>query len=217
MTWKEWELHLMEGLNPLSLEERAKIAEYYQEMYGDKLEAGIPEEEILKEFGDPKACAQKILLENGEEITPTQEVKKVEPSPTQPQVEKQNTPQVKEPQVVKETVIKIEPKKEERSIVSRVFAIIGFIVLTLLSVFAVLVLGAFALTFACVALSGSVYSIATFAYGLDVEGTLANFGAGLALIGVGILLSLLFAWLTKIVGLGCKKQLTSFFERRIKA
>ena len=202
MTWKEWELHLMEGLSTLSLEERAKIAEYYQEMYGDKLEAGIPEEEILKEFGDPKACAQKILLENGEEITPTQEVKKVEPSPTQPQVEKQNTPQVKEPQAVKETVIKIEPKKEERSIVSRVFSIIGFIVLTLLSVFAVLVLGAFALTFA---------------YGLDVEGTLANFGAGLAFIGVGILLSLLFAWLTKIVGLGCKKQLTSFFERRIKA
>ena len=65
MTYKEWEKKLSKYLKPLAQEERLSAVEYYREMYGDKLESGIPTEEILKEFGSPQACAERILNENG--------------------------------------------------------------------------------------------------------------------------------------------------------
>ena len=50
MTYKEWEKKLSKYLKPLAQEERLSAVEYYREMYGDKLESGIPTEEILKDF-----------------------------------------------------------------------------------------------------------------------------------------------------------------------
>lgn len=65
MTYKEWEKKLINFLQPLPKEERLAAAEYYREMYGDKLESGSTPEEILQEFGEPSACAERILSENG--------------------------------------------------------------------------------------------------------------------------------------------------------
>ena len=65
MTYKEWEKKLLKYLNPLSSEERMAAVEYYREMYGDKLETGASHEKILQEFGEPSACAERILNENG--------------------------------------------------------------------------------------------------------------------------------------------------------
>ena len=63
MTQKEWERRLKRCLRPLPKEERTKIAEYYREMYRDKLDAGFPEQTILEEFGSPDLCAARILAE----------------------------------------------------------------------------------------------------------------------------------------------------------
>ena len=65
MNKKEWERALLKNLKSLSRQERKEVLEYYREMYGDKLDAGFSEQEILREFGSPKDCAKKILMENG--------------------------------------------------------------------------------------------------------------------------------------------------------
>mgnify|MGYP003297521617 CR=1 FL=1 len=64
MTYKEWENCLVAELKGLPTAECLKITDYYKEMYGDRLDAGMSEEDILTEFGSPKACAEKILAEN---------------------------------------------------------------------------------------------------------------------------------------------------------
>lgn len=65
MTYREWEKRLLKALKPLPSEERVAAAEYYREMYGDKLESGDASEKILEEFGAPTVCAERILQENG--------------------------------------------------------------------------------------------------------------------------------------------------------
>ena len=67
MSYREWESALMQALKGLPTAECIKITSYYREIYGDKLDAGITEEEIVAEFGDPVACAKKIMLENTNE------------------------------------------------------------------------------------------------------------------------------------------------------
>lgn len=69
MNYMEWETRLVEALKGLPTAETIKVTSYYREMYGDKLDAGLKEEDILTEFGDPKACAEKIIAENASEDT----------------------------------------------------------------------------------------------------------------------------------------------------
>ena len=65
MTYEKWEKRLKRCLKPLPAEEKEDAVRYYKEMYEDKLEAGCSPEDILGEFGTPKACAERILNENG--------------------------------------------------------------------------------------------------------------------------------------------------------
>lgn len=65
MTYEKWEKRLKGHLKPLPAEEKEAAIAYYQEMYNDKLEAGLSIEGILEEFGSPKTCAERILSENG--------------------------------------------------------------------------------------------------------------------------------------------------------
>ena len=67
MNYSEWESLLVKELKCLPTTECLKITDYYKEMYGDRLDAGMREEDILAEFGSPKSCAEKILAENAEE------------------------------------------------------------------------------------------------------------------------------------------------------
>lgn len=67
MNYSEWERALVKELKGLPTAEYIKITSYYREMYGDKLDAGMSEEAILAEFGSPKSCAEKILVESAEE------------------------------------------------------------------------------------------------------------------------------------------------------
>ncbi len=66
MTYIKWQDELESYLGTLSREEKERVFSYFAEMYADKRDAGIPENEIIEEFGAPYDVAKRILAENGE-------------------------------------------------------------------------------------------------------------------------------------------------------
>ena len=196
MTWKEWEIEFVNALHTLPIKERAQIAEYYQEIYGDKLESGLTEEAILAEFGDPQACAQKILTENLE--------KNDEPLPQKPEV---------------------QPVQKQRSIATKVGMVFGtgflslIITLPLVAVAFSLVtaFGACSLSFAVSAICGPIYSALAVCIGdFSASGTVCHVGAGLCCCGVSALLAVGFFFATKYTALGSWKALKFFYKGRKK-
>lgn len=69
MTYRKWEDALLSHLDNIPESERREACEYYREIFGDKYDAGIEENRILEEFGDPKICAERILSERYEPET----------------------------------------------------------------------------------------------------------------------------------------------------
>lgn len=63
MTKWEWESELNRLLTRLSIAERERALGYYQELFADKAEAGMREEQIIAEFGNPADVAEQILAE----------------------------------------------------------------------------------------------------------------------------------------------------------
>ena len=66
MTYKKWEDDLLRHLSDIPESERREACEYYREIFGDKFDAGMDENKILEEFGEPKICAERILSERDE-------------------------------------------------------------------------------------------------------------------------------------------------------
>ena len=65
MTRKQWDKTFRKALHGLSAQEKQAAADYYAELYDDKHDAGMNEEEIMAEFGDPEKAAHRILEEAG--------------------------------------------------------------------------------------------------------------------------------------------------------
>lgn len=63
MTYEQWEAKLKELLTGASEEEIKEAIGYYKEIYSDKKEAGLSDEEIVREFGAPEECAGRISYE----------------------------------------------------------------------------------------------------------------------------------------------------------
>ena len=61
----QWDKKLKKQLAFLPKDEREKIVAYYDELYYDKRDAGITEEEILREFGPPEEVAEKFTEDAG--------------------------------------------------------------------------------------------------------------------------------------------------------
>ena len=70
MTYRQWEKTFKKRLSRLPKEERERALGYYAELYGDKLDAGVSESEIVREFGDAKDAADKIIAEYSESTSP---------------------------------------------------------------------------------------------------------------------------------------------------
>lgn len=62
-TYKKWKKQLQKYISPLSKEEANAVLEYYDELYSDKKEEGLTEENILLSFGEPQVCALRILTD----------------------------------------------------------------------------------------------------------------------------------------------------------
>lgn len=70
MTKYEWESELKKSIHRLPADEIARIMEYYDELFADKIERGYNEYEIIGQFGNPVDVADKILSEYEGEIAP---------------------------------------------------------------------------------------------------------------------------------------------------
>lgn len=194
MKKKVWERRFLKTLKPLSKEERYSALSYYQELYDDKAETGIPEEEILREFGEPERCAYRILLgeENTEKATP--------PSAADlPKMRQMRTYSVAE-------------------IIGLVF--VGLILLLPLAIVAlalVISFGAVCVSGLAVAIAGVVYVISSPFLFLASGGTVivANVAIGITAIGVGLLLFVGFYYATKWVAIAAYKGFSFIGNRRI--
>lgn len=73
MKYIEWQDEFKSYLSSLDNKERERILSYYAEMYADKRDSGLTEEEAIAEFGAPYDAAKKILDGEGENIKKNQE------------------------------------------------------------------------------------------------------------------------------------------------
>ena len=189
MTKHEWTIELKKHLAPLPLEDLARTLEYYDELFADKLEAGLGESQILYSFGNPSDAAKKILDEHA--LYPTQAQTSI--TPIRPDADTAPPAAAKPP--------KVRQPQGNYPIWMIPLAIIGGLILlgpaigVLATIFAVFVsvwaiVGSLLISGAAIALSGliaivmSFYSMATVGLGSG----LVQLGISIAAIGVGIIL-----------------------------
>ena len=195
MTWKKWSRELKRFLSPLPRSERQTIVAYYREMFEDKLDLGLTEQEILTEFGNAQSCAGRMIAESSIE----------QESPVA-----QNNPFVRE--------YKVKPLKR-----SSVGAIVGMVFFSLLVVIPIAaawvsVIAAFAASgVAClaVALAGLVFPLLSPFYsllGFTGVAFTANLGYFVACAGAGLILSVGFYYATKYTALALKITLEFIYR-----
>lgn len=191
MTMREWEKRLGKGLRTLSKKERRTVLDYYREMYGDMLDAGVSEEKITEEFGAPEACAEKILSEEGEEL-----LKK------------------------RERTVREKPSAASvAGLIFVSLLLVLPVYCCILAGIAVLASGVIA-GGAC-AIAGGAYALISPVYfgvnGVAFFGVIAHVGVGLVASGVGVPLAIGFGWLTKYASIGAVKLFKLiYFGRKSK-
>ena len=186
MTTKKW-LKEFESYLKLKRAERKKIVEFYAEVIADKRESGQTDEEIISSLGNPYDVAVKVMEESGITV-------------------------IKKGETVKKKVVILDEAKKLPlwAIITLVFfgVIIG---LPLLAVVFSLAITCFALAFSGVAIAvscaiGSVVSLFIAIFNPAMNG-FAIFGGTLAATGVGILMAILFGYLSKLIIKMCKSLL----------
>lgn len=72
MTKYEWERQLKKGISALPKAEQQRVLDYYNELFADKIDAGLRETYIISEFGNPYDVANKIITDyyNGDKDNP---------------------------------------------------------------------------------------------------------------------------------------------------
>ena len=190
MTLKEWERRLNKSLKDCSKEEKKKILDYYREIYGDKLDAGMEEERILDEFGAPEECANKLLVEEGRESSP-------------PPIKKERKSSSVSP----------------AQIVGMVFLTLTVLIPIFASLFAVVVgFASVALAGGASAIAGVVYAVfAPFLfgyYGASFWGIFTGVGVGIATLGVGLILVVFGYYATKYTAIATIWLFKKIYFRR---
>ncbi len=195
MTYQEWENRFRNALMDLPETERNTALEYYQEMYGDKLDAGIAETEILQEFGSPEACAEKIFTENAGEDAEYQAY-------LAKQKNKANG----------------NAHAKQKSKVARLVGGIAFTVFAGIPLSALLLVAIASLSALCIGggaafLGGFVYIFLSLFSGATAAGITAHVGIGLSSIGVGVLLATAFFLATKATAIRGFVGMKNLFRR----
>ena len=185
MTYKQWEKMLLRRLKLLSKEERDGIAAYYREIWGDKIEAGFSEYEILLEFGSPEQAAARILSEDREGGEKTVSVL-------------QKKPEHSTAVLVCKIVLGILLLLPLGSALAGVIISFG----------AVSVSGVGVAFGGVVLLVWSLFQLSVIGYGLALLGT------AFVMIGVGLMLFVGFWYATKYCAIGLAQALKSFFAWR---
>jgi uncharacterized membrane protein len=210
MTYKEWESELLSFLQNLPKKEKNQAVEYYREMYGDKIDAGMSNEDILKNFGSPRLVAARILMESATENESKETTEKI----TEAKVQK-----------AKNELSNLAQKAKKSAKGFSVSKCVGWFFITLLvliPLFAVVIsliasLSAVTVAAGACALAGALASIASpfaFIFGHTGTGVLSLLGTSLCTAGVGALLFAAFLPITKYTVLVCIKITKYALKRR---
>jgi len=187
---------LKKYLITLSGDDMERALEYYNEIYEDKNEAGIPEKEIIYQFGNPRDAAKKILDDLASANEHAADNSRTYITPVIPEPPQQQPP----PQPLPQMTMANEPVKSKTPVWAIVLLIIcipfliGPVIGVVSTVFALfitawtlvgvlfIVAGALILS----GLAGIIYSV----YTLTMSGPigLAQLGISLAALGIGILM-----------------------------
>jgi len=190
MTRSQWMTELKKYLITLSREDMERALEYFNEIYEDKNEAGIPEKEIIYQFGNPRDAAKKIL---DDLAAASGSVVVMQGDNSQAVVHVGSKPE-KQPKIKKEREKGSFPVWAVVLIIASIPILIGPAIGIIATVFAlfitawvligVMFIVSGALMIAGIA--GSVYSI----YTLTMSGSigLAQLGMGLTALGLGVLI-----------------------------
>ncbi len=192
MTYSEWESRLVEELKDLPTAECIKITDYYKEMYSDRLEAGIPEEAILAEFGEPKLCAEKILADNTNDAKAnsiSSAIKKLTSSAN------------------------CSPKGV---ILAILFTIFAGLPLAAVMLAAVVSLGATCIGSGACAVAGLVYIFTAMFSGAVPSGVAAHIGLGISALGLGVVCAIGLYFATKYTAIYCYKAMKFIYRGILK-
>jgi uncharacterized membrane protein len=184
MKKKAWEGQLKRLLWPLSPDERQSALTYYNEMYSDKIEAGMSEEEIIAEFGFPEDCAERILTESNPD-----KIKRL--------IAERPFSVVEIIGLALVTLILIIP-----------LATVAF---SLIVSFAAVAISGVVVAFAGVLYAVlSPFLV----WGSGAATCFAHVAVGIACCGVGLIMCALFFWLTKYTAIGTKETLQWIYSKR---
>ena len=210
MTYAKWESEFQKCINSLPQKEKDEIIGYYREIYADKREAGLSDEEIIKNFGEPMLAAAKILMENAAEEKDSQEAEAEKPPVEEKKAE---VPTKSDP-----TASRTGGKITVASVVGWFFLIILLIIPFVAVLFSALAAVASVMVAGfAIAVSGVVLTVASpfaFFLGYTGLGVLATLGAALAMVGVGIILFETFYIITKYFAFAYLKLVRYFLKRR---
>lgn len=192
MTYTKWESELKSLLAGLPENEIDEATRYYAEIYGDKRDAGFSDEDIIKEFGTPEECAEKIRTEAAEGSDG-------------------------ENKSTERTVnIKITlPEKEKMKKIAKttLFPVIPLAFVAFLAIAAIL---SFAASGAGIAIGGVGSFVLSFLHLFAGDGFLvflSLFGIGLAGIGLGFIITVAFIYLAKRVAVFAYEYLRRFYAK----
>jgi len=215
MTYKEWEGELIGYLAALPEKDREEAANYYKEIYGDRREGGMTEDEILKSFGTPMLAAAKILADSRDGEN--------EAEAAQNDVKIGNTYE-KNDDTQEKVTDDTKPSKSGFS-VSKLIGWICIILFVLIPLAAILIsliaaFGSVTVGSAAAVIGGVAIAIAS-PFGIIIGytgiGALATAGAGLGAAGVGIILFIIFFYITKYTVISTAKITKYIFGKGRRA
>ena len=180
MTYKQWESELIRYLNDIPASEKHEACEYYREIFSDKFDAGIEENKILEEFGEPRNCAERILSERADNDIKDEKPHKASAAPA-PRVQKKSFSVAKWTGIFFLATLVVIPLAS--AIVSVIAAFGAVAVVT-----AALIIGG---------ILGTLASPLAFILGYTGWGVLSAAGTCLAVAGAGALLFPAFFLITK--------------------
>ena len=192
MMYKEWELELKRLLSGLPEKEIEAAIGYYSEIYGDKRDAGFSDDDILGEFGSPSECADRIRAEADEHT-------EIEPEAANER---------------KKFTFTLPEKDKLVYLTTRtLFAVLPLALLALAAISAIL---SFALGSAGIALGGvaaAVLGLVNLFSGNGILAFLSMLGLGMAGLGLGFILAVVFLYTAKRAAVFAYKFLKGFYVK----
>ena len=187
MKYKRWERRLLKGLGALPKAERARIAEYYREMYAEMTGGGRSEESVLAEFGSPEKCAEQVLRE--EKTIPKRRVKGVEPAAN-----------------------KTHSAAEVAGLI--LFTLFIGLPLGIVAVGILITFGALCLSGGALGIAGLIFAAYYPFVGTTATEIAAGVGVGIGASGAGLLLLVGFFYATKGLAIALGKTVKAVYGRR---